>query len=180
MTLDVVDHPRHHSKTIDGNEPPAPSRETAPMSTMIFVNLPVSDLHRSRVFFEALGYSINEGFSDENAISVVISDTITAMLLTREFFAEFTSKSIIDATTSTEVQLALSAESKGDVDSIVEQAIASGATPAGEQDHGFMYSKSFDDLDGHHWDFVWMDPEAAAGGAPALTVEEMRANTTHS
>ena len=150
------------------------------MSTMIFVNLPVSDLDRSRVFFEALGYSINDGFSDENAISVVISDTITAMLLTREFFAEFTSKSIIDATTSTEVQLALSAESKGDVDSMFEKAIASGATPAGEQDHGFMYSKSFDDLDGHHWDFVWMDPEAAAGGAPEMTVEEMRANTTHS
>ena len=150
------------------------------MSTMIFVNLPVNDLARSRVFFEELGYSINEGFSDENAISVVISDTITAMLLTREFFAEFTSKSIIDATTSTEVQLALSAESRADVDSIVEKAIASGATPAGEQDHGFMYSKSFDDLDGHHWDFVWMDPEAAAGGAPEMTVEEMRANTTHS
>ena len=148
------------------------------MPTMIFINLPVNDLARSRVFFEALGYSINEGFSDENAISVVISDTITAMLLTREFFAEFTSKSIIDATTSTEVQLALSAESKSDVDSIVEKAIASGATPAGEQDHGFMYSKSFDDLDGHHWDVMWMDEAAAAGGGPTLTDEELRAGIT--
>ncbi|WP_228514658.1 VOC family protein [Frondihabitans sp. VKM Ac-2883] len=113
-------------------------------------------------------------------MSVVISDTITAMLLTHEFFAEFTSKSIIDATTWTEVQLALSAESKEEVDSIHEKALAAGATSAGEQDHDFMYSKSFDDLDGYHWDFVWMDPEAAAGEAPEMTLDEMRANTTHS
>jgi predicted lactoylglutathione lyase len=150
------------------------------MPTMLFVNLAVDDLARSRTFFESLGYSINEGFSDENAVSVVISDTIVAMLLTREFFAEFTSKPIIDATTSTEVQLALSAESKEEVDAIHAKALAAGATPAGEQDHGFMYSKSFDDPDGHHWDFVWMDPAAAAGGAPELTLEEMRENTTHS
>lgn len=150
------------------------------MPTTIFVNLAVSDPARSRAFFEALGYSINEGFSDDNSVSVVISDTITAMLLTHEFFAEFTSKSIIDATTSTEVQLALSAESKEEVDAIYDRALAAGATSAGEQDHGFMYSKSFDDLDGHHWDFVWMDPEAAAGGAPEMTVDEMRVNTTHS
>lgn len=144
------------------------------------VNLAVNDLARSRTFFTSLGYSINEGFSDENAVCVVISDTITAMLLTRGFFAEFTSKSIIDATTSTEVQLALSAESKEEVDAIHQRALAAGATPAGEQDHGFMYSKSFDDLDGHHWDFVWMDPEAAAGGAPEMSIEEIRQNTTYS
>lgn len=148
------------------------------MPTTIFINLAVGDLARSRTFFESLGYSINEGFSDEHAVSVVVSDTITAMLLTREFFAEFTSKSIIDATVSTEVQLALSAESKGEVDEIHGKALAAGATPAGEQDHGFMYSKSFDDPDGHHWDFVWMDPKAAAGGAPDLSLEEIRQNTT--
>jgi predicted lactoylglutathione lyase len=148
------------------------------MPTMIFVNLAVDDVARSRAFFEALGYSINEGFSDENAVSVVISDTITAMLLTRPFFAEFTRKTIIDATTSTEVQLALSAESKEEVDAVHAAALAAGATTAGAQDHGFMYSKSFDDLDGHHWDFVWMDPAAAAGGAPELSVDEMRAGTT--
>jgi predicted lactoylglutathione lyase len=151
-----------------------------PMPTTIFVNLAVSDLARSRAFFESLGYSISESFSDQNAVSVVISDTITAMLLTRAFFAEFTSKSIIDATTSTEVQLALSAESKEEVDIMYEKALAGGATPAGAQDHGFMYSKSFDDLDGHHWDFVWMDPEAAAGGAPEMSIEEIRGNTTYS
>ncbi|PPG85628.1 MULTISPECIES: VOC family protein [unclassified Rathayibacter] len=150
------------------------------MPTMLFVNLAVADLARARAFYESLGYSINEGFSDENAVSVVISDTITTMLLTREFFAEFTSKPIIDATTSTEVQLALSADSREEVDTLHGKALAAGATPAGEQDHGFMYSKSFDDLDGHHWDFVWMDPAAAAGGAPELSVEEIRANTTHS
>lgn len=150
------------------------------MPTMIFINLAVDDLVRSRTFFESLGYSINEGFSDENAVSVVMSDTITAMLLTREFFAEFTSKTIIHATVSTEVQLALSTESKEEVDDIYGKALAAGATPAGEQDHGFMYSKSFDDPDGHHWDFVWMDPKAAAGGAPELSLEEIRENTTHS
>jgi predicted lactoylglutathione lyase len=150
------------------------------MPTMIFVNLAVEDPARSRIFFESLGYSINEGFSDENAVSVVISDTITAMLLTRQFFAEFTSKTIVDATTSTEVQLALSAESKDEVDAVHARAMQAGATDAGTQDHGFMYSRSFDDLDGHHWDFVWMDPAAAAGGAPEMTVDEMRENTTHS
>jgi predicted lactoylglutathione lyase len=157
-----------------------PERDGAHMPTTIFINLAVRDPARSRAFFESLGYSINEGFSDENAVSVVISDTITAMLLTHEFFGEFTSKSIIDATTSTEVQLALSAESREEVDAIHEKALAAGASPAGVQDHGFMYSKSFDDPDGHHWDFVWMDPAAAAGGAPDMTVEEMRENTTHS
>jgi predicted lactoylglutathione lyase len=149
------------------------------MPTTIFVNLAVGDPARSRAFFETLGYSVNEGFTDENAVSVVISDTITVMLLTREFFAEFTSKAIIDATSSTEVQLALSAESREQVDAIHEKALAAGATHAGAQDHGFMYSKSFDDLDGHHWDFVWMHPEAAAGGAPEMSVEEIRENTTH-
>jgi predicted lactoylglutathione lyase len=150
------------------------------MPPTIFVNLAVDDLTASRRFFEALGWSINEGFSDENAVSVVISETITAMLLTKPFFAEFTSKTIIDARTSTEVQLALSAESKVEVDAVHARALAAGATDAGAQDHGFMYSKSFDDLDGHHWDFVWMDPEAAADGAPELSVDEIRENTTHS
>jgi predicted lactoylglutathione lyase len=163
-----------------GGGPLAPERNGTPMPTTVFINLAVSDLNRSRAFFDSLGYSINEGFSDENAVSVVISDTITVMLLTREFFAEFTSKSIIDATTSTEVQLALSAESKEEVDAMHEKALAAGATPAGEQDHGFMYSKSFDDPDGHHWDFVWMDPEAATGGAPEMSIEDIRENTTHS
>ena len=149
------------------------------MPTTIFVNLAVRDPARSRALFETLGYSVNEGFTDENAVSVVISDTITVMLLTREFFAEFTSKPVIDATSSTEVQLALSAESREEVDAIHEKALAAGATHAGTQDHGFMYSKSFDDLDGHHWDFVWMAPEAAAGGAPELSVEEIRENTTY-
>ncbi|WAP52198.1 glyoxalase [Arthrobacter sp. ATA002] len=131
------------------------------MPTTIFIDLAVDDSARSRAFFESLEYSINEGFGDQNAVSVVISDPITAMLLTRDFFAEFISKSIIDVMTSTGDQLALSAESKAEVDTVSEKALQAGATPAGTQDHGFMYSKSFDDLDGHHWDFVWMDPEAA-------------------
>ena len=150
------------------------------MPTTMYVNLAVDDLTRSRTFFESLGWSVDEAFTDENAVSVVISDTIVAMLLTRAFFAEFTSKTIVDATTSTEVQLALSVDDKDEVDALHARALAAGATPSGEQDHGFMYSKSFDDPDGHHWEFFWMDPEAAAGGAPDLTLDEIRAGTTHS
>jgi predicted lactoylglutathione lyase len=148
--------------------------------TIIFVNLAVDDLPAARRFYEALGWAVDPRFSDENAVSVVVSDTIRAMLLTRPFFAQFTGKEIVDARTSTEVQLALSADSKEAVDALHEKALAAGGTSAGAQDFGFMYSKSFDDLDGHHWDFVWMDPAAAAGGAPEMSVDEMRDNTTHS
>ncbi|NJP52874.1 VOC family protein [Streptomyces sp. SBST2-5] len=131
---------------------------------MIFVNLPVSDLAASRKFFTELGYSINEQFSDENAASVVISDTIVAMLLTKEYYSTFTKKEIVDATKASEVLIALSAESREKVDELVDKAIAAGGSPSGEtQDHGFMYSRAFDDLDGHTWEVVWMDPAAVEG-----------------
>ncbi|KES06584.1 glyoxalase [Streptomyces toyocaensis] len=131
---------------------------------MIFVNLPVNDLDASKKFFTELGYSINAQFSDETAASVVISDTIVAMLLTRQKYAEFTKKDIVDATKSSEVLIALSAESREKVDELVEKALAAGGTTAGEtQDHGFMYGRSFDDLDGHTWEVVWMDPAAVEG-----------------
>ena len=131
---------------------------------MIFVNLPVNDLDASKKFFTELGYTINPQFSDEKAASVVISDTIVAMLLTKPFYATFTKKEIADATKSSEVLVALSAESREKVDELVDKALASGATPSGEtQDHGFMYSRAFDDLDGHTWEVVWMDPAAVQG-----------------
>ncbi|GGX20294.1 glyoxalase [Streptomyces malachitofuscus] len=131
---------------------------------MIFVNLPVNDLDASKKFFTELGYSINAQFSDETAASVVISDTIVAMLLTRQKYAEFTKKEIADATKSSEVLIALSAESREKVDELVDKALAAGGTVAGEtQDHGFMYGRSFDDLDGHTWEVVWMDPAAVEG-----------------
>lgn len=131
---------------------------------MIFVNLPVENLDASKKFFTELGYSINPQFSDDNAASVVISDTIVAMLLTKPFYSTFTKKEIADATRTSEVLVALSAESRAKVDELVDKALAAGGTPSGEtQDHGFMYGRSFDDLDGHTWEVVWMDPAAIQG-----------------
>lgn len=131
---------------------------------MIFVNLPVNDLDASKKFFTELGYTINPQFSDENAASVVISDTIVAMLLTKPFYSTFTKKEIADATRTSEVLLCLSAESREKVDELIEKAIAAGGTPSDQvQDHGFMYGRAFDDLDGHTWEVMWMDPAAVQG-----------------
>jgi predicted lactoylglutathione lyase len=131
------------------------------MATMIFVNLPVKNLDRSKAFFEALGYSFNPQFTDENAGCLVISDTIFAMLLTEPFFKSFTKKEIADASRSTETMLALSADSRRAVDELADKALAAGGTQAMDpQDQGFMYSRSFYDLDGHYWEAVWMDPAA--------------------
>jgi predicted lactoylglutathione lyase len=138
---------------------------TAPAyQQMIFVNLPVNDLDASKKFFTELGYSLNPQFSDDKAASVVISDTIVAMLLTKPFYATFTKKEIADATQTSEVLVALSAESRAKVDELVDTALAAGGSPSGEtQDHGFMYGRSFDDLDGHTWEVIWMDPAAIQG-----------------
>ncbi|MFS4096628.1 VOC family protein [Streptomyces sp. AF1A] len=131
---------------------------------MIFVNLPVNDLDASKKFFTELGYTINPQFSDEKAASVVISDTIVAMLLTKPFYASFTKKQIADATATSEVLICLSAESREKVDELVAKAVAAGGTESGEkQDHGFMYGRAFDDLDGHTWEIMWMDPAAIQG-----------------
>ncbi|OSZ57339.1 glyoxalase [Streptomyces pharetrae CZA14] len=131
---------------------------------MIFVNLPVADVDASKKFFTELGYSINPQFSDETTASVVISDTIVVMLLDKEKYAQFTKKEIADATRTSEVLIALSAESREKVDELVDKALAAGGTTAGEtQDMGFMYGRSFDDLDGHTFEVVWMDPAAIEG-----------------
>jgi predicted lactoylglutathione lyase len=129
------------------------------MANQIFVNLPVKDLDASKAFFEAIGYTINKQFTDENAASVVFSDTIYAMLLTEPFFATFTTKEIADARTTSEVRLALGVDSREAVDALVDKAVAAGGSePRGAQDHGFMYTRAFDDLDGHGWEVLWMDP----------------------
>ncbi|MCL6736593.1 VOC family protein [Streptomyces neyagawaensis] len=131
---------------------------------MIFVNLPVNDLDASKKFFTELGYSINPQFSDENAASVVISDTIVAMLLTKPFYATFTKKEIADATRTSQVLLCLSAESREKVDELVEKAVAAGGTASEKvQDMDFMYGRAFDDLDGHTWEVVWMNPDVIEG-----------------
>lgn len=131
---------------------------------MIFVNLPVNDLDASKKFFTELGYALNPQFSDENAASVVISDTIVAMLLTKPFYSSFTQKEIADATKTSEVLLCLSAESREKVDELVDKAVAAMGTASEKiQEMDFMYGRAFDDLDGHTWEVVWMDPATIEG-----------------
>ncbi|MFE5920044.1 VOC family protein [Streptomyces sp. NPDC056468] len=138
---------------------------TAPAyQQMIFLNLPVNDLGASKKFFTELGFAINEQFSDDTTASVVISETIVAMVHTHKKYAQFTKKQIADATKTSEVLIALSSESREKVDELVEKAVAAGGSVTGEtQDHGFMYGRAFDDLDGHTWEVVWMDPSAIEG-----------------
>lgn len=132
------------------------------MARMIFVNLPVKDLGQTRDFFTALGFSFNEEFSDENAACLVISDTIYAMLLVEPYFKTFTTKEIADTGTSVETILALSADSRAEVDELADKALAAGGTKANDpQDHGFMYGRSFQDPNGHIWEVMWMDQSAA-------------------
>lgn len=134
-------------------------------SQKIFVNLPVKDLARTREFFSRLGYSFDSQFSNEKAACLVISEDIFVMLLTEPFFQSFTKKGIADAGTSTEVMIALSADSREAVDELADKALSAGGRSAGEpQDHGFMYARSFYDPDEHHWEVVWMDPAATGQG----------------
>ncbi|MEU2763492.1 MULTISPECIES: VOC family protein [unclassified Streptomyces] len=136
------------------------------MAQMIFVNLPVKNLETTVGFFGKLGYTTNPAFTDDKTACLVISDTIFAMLMTEERFKEFTKKDVVDASTATEVILALSADSREKVDELADAALASGGSPAGEtQDLGFMYGRSFQDPDHHIWEVVWMDPAAAEGQA---------------
>lgn len=131
------------------------------MAQMIFVNLPVKDLETSKAFWGELGYSFNPQFTDENAACLVFSDTVFAMLLTEARFKDFTKKDITDAVTSTEVILALSADSRERVDELVDAALAAGGSPFNDpQDLGFMYGRSFQDPDHHLWEVIWMDVEA--------------------
>ena len=133
------------------------------MPKMIFVNLPVTDLARSTAFYEALGATRNPQFSDDTATCIVFSDTIHAMLLTHDKYRQFTSKPVADAHAASQVLLCLSEDSRAAVDETVERAAAGGgkADPGPVQDHGFMYGRSFEDPDGHHWEVMWMDLAAA-------------------
>ncbi|MEU4035756.1 VOC family protein [Streptomyces collinus] len=131
---------------------------------MIFVNLATDDVEASKKFFTELGYAINPQFSTDECACVVISDTIIAMLLSKQHYATFTKKEIADSTRTSEVLICLSAESREKVDELVEKAVAAGGSASGRtQDLGFMYGRSFDDLDGHTWEVVWMDPAAVQG-----------------
>ncbi|RII09600.1 Glyoxalase-like domain protein [Streptomyces sp. YIM 130001] len=135
---------------------------TGSYQQMIFINLAVDDLTKSRKFFEEIGYSFNPFFSDENTACLVISDTIYAMLMTKERLADFAKKPLADSTRSTAVLLCLSAETRADVDRLADAALAAGGTPAAEPvDYGLMYGRSFYDPDGHHWEVTWMDATTA-------------------
>ena len=128
------------------------------MATKIFINLPVEDLNKSVAFFSSLGYIFNPQFTDEKAACMIISDSIFAMLMIKDYFKTYTKKQVSDAKTFTEVLIALDANSKEEVQQIVAKASALGASIYSEpQDHGWMYQHSFADLDGHQWEFMYMD-----------------------
>ncbi len=132
------------------------------MARKIFVNLPIRDMARSRAFFEGLGFGFNPQFSNEQGACMVISDDGFVMLLVEPFFQGFTARRIADAREVTEVLVCLSCDSRAEVDELVRKAVAAGGrTPRPPQDHGFMYSQAFEDLDGLIWELVWMDPAAA-------------------
>lgn len=129
------------------------------MQKQIFINLPVRDLKQSTAFYTAIGATLNPQFSDDTASCMVISDAIFVMLLTHEKWATFTKKPIVDAHRESEVMLALSAEDKAAVDKITEAAGANGgkADVNPQQDYGFMYGRSFEDVDGHIWECMYVD-----------------------
>lgn len=135
------------------------------MATQIFVNLPVRDLNKSVDFFTKLGYEFNPQFTDENATCMIVDENIFVMLLVEQYFKTFTPKEICDTTKSAEVLVALSFESRAEVDEIVAKAIAAGGTTYKEpQDMGFMYQHGFQDLDGHIWEIFFMEESAIAQG----------------
>ncbi len=135
------------------------------MSRLLFLNLPVADLTASREFFDRLGFEFNEKFCDEGAACMVVSEQAFVMLLQRERFAEFITKPIADAGEATALTVAISAEDREAVDAFVETALDAGAGAAKDpQDYGFMYQRSFHDLDGHLWEVAWMDPVAVEQG----------------
>ena len=132
------------------------------MPKMIFVNLPVSSVPASTAFYEAIGFTRNDSFSGEHAATMVWSDAINVMLIGHDFYSTLTTKAIIDARTTSGVLLVPSFDSREAVDAFTAAAIASGGRELhGAEDHGFMYSRAFEDLDGHGWGPMWMDVEAA-------------------
>ena len=131
------------------------------MTTQIFVNLPVKDLNRTVEFFKRLGFTFNPQFTDENATCMIINDNIFVMLLVEKFFKTFTKKEICDTTKDTEVIIALSTESREKVDEMMQNVFEAGGKESREpQDHGWMYGRSFQDINGHLWEIIYMDEKA--------------------
>ena len=143
----------------------------AATSRKLFVNLGVRDLEASIEFFSELGFAFDPRFTDESATCMILSEEAFVMLLVEDRFKGFTWKALCDAGTHTEAILAISAESREQVDALVDTALDCGGRPANEpMDHGFMYGRSFQDVDGHLWEVIWIGPGRAARpglGAPA-------------
>ena len=131
------------------------------MKTKIFVNLPIKDLNKTIDFFTKLGFKFNPQFTDENATCMIVGDDIFVMLLVEKFFKTFTKKEISDTSKNTEVIVALSVEGRENVDQMINKAIEYGGKESREpQDHGWMYGRSFEDIDGHLWEIIYMDESA--------------------
>lgn len=128
------------------------------METKIFLNLPVKDLNRSIAFFTQLGFSFNPKFTDDKATCLIIGENINAMLLVEEFYKTFTNKQICNATTTSEVLISISIETREKVDEMIEKAVKAGGSEYMEtRDYGWMYQRVFLDIDGHHWEVFYMD-----------------------
>lgn len=154
-------------------------------SRKIFVNLAVRDLERSIRFFAKLGFQFNPQFTDDKAACMIVSEEAFVMLLKEPYFKTFTPRELFDTTRQTEGLFALSCESRGEVDEMVKRALAAGGKNAMDpMDHGLMYGWSFYDLDGHHWEVVWMDPAVIEGqvqvaGKSSEEVQAATKGTTH-
>lgn len=144
------------------------------MTRMIFVNLPVTDLQRSLAFYQAVGATPDPRFCDDSAAAVSFTESIHAMLLTHERFATFTDRKIIDAHREAQAAFCMSEDSREAVDARVEAAVAAGglADPNPVQDHGFMYGRSYADPDGHNWEPMWMDVDAAMAAGQAASEQQ--------
>ncbi|ASW01992.1 VOC family protein [Paraburkholderia aromaticivorans] len=135
------------------------------MHKQIYVNLAVDNLERSKAFFSAIGLNFEPQFTNGQAACLILGENIYAMLLVKDLFKSFTRKSLCDPNESTEALVGLSCESREAVDALVAKALAAGGTvPRAPQDYGFMYGHGFEDIDGHIWELIYMDPNANAAG----------------
>jgi predicted lactoylglutathione lyase len=139
---------------------------------MLFVNMPVADVARSKAFFAQLGFSFNPAFSDDSGACMLVGEHAFVMLLSREKFAQFAKLPVADPTTHTLALYSFSVSSREEVDTVGAAALAAGGSEADDaEDLGFMYTRSFYDLDGHGWQVMWMDPAAAEQGPEAVTAQ---------
>lgn len=138
------------------------------MAAKVFINLPVSNLAKSKDFYTSFGWTLNPDFSNDDAGAVTISDTIHLMILSHQHWTRFTDKPIADTVATSAVINAISVDDPGQIDTLVEQAVAAGASEGKSQELGFMRSRSFTDPDGHIWEVMWLDPIAQTGDWEAV------------